>query len=168
MTHLDPELLGDFIRKGAAEVGATFTRPDADWSPIAFIVAPSELVPVPLDEGMGNADDRDVVAMALAAQALMVGATHVGLVLSTWQVLAQEREPDGPPPSEHPDRFEALLVDVISADEERLWIAKIERHDTLPPALSEWDGPSEAGESRFGRYIQPALRAVRDESASNN
>ena len=151
---MTPDHLGDFLQRAAREVGNRFTLPEADWAPMGFILGPDGSMTV--IELLELADDKDVAAIALGALAVVHDAVAVGLVLSTWQVVSATRDIE-PRPSQHPDRFEALVIEVIERARDRIWIARIERRDDGPPALLEFEDAQETGYSRFAEKIAPAL-----------
>lgn len=149
------------MRRGAEDVGSTFTKADDDWSQLAFII-PADFTGLPPIAAMINfADDEEKLRVLhrLAEMARTSSATALGLVLNTWVSIRPTVE--GVRPSQDPNRIERLTLVAMTRTQERFSFADIVRDLSDPPRL-DWEvDPLPEGatfDGLFSDILRPALR----------
>lgn len=125
-------------------VGKQFTKPDDDWSPVAFLFNQKEIYICPV---VFSRKDKDFVMPAVADTIKRVGAVAGALVISQWYTIIQSDSPladttisllNAMGVRNHPDRKEQVSVELFDGINEELWDAEIERYPNKPPTLKPW------------------------------
>lgn len=158
----------DFIKQGVREVGESFENPDDDWMMVSFFVAPDPnegekemLAVMPIFH-----DDKDEIAKIQVLFATQQKARLFGMVSSSWMIINDAAEMTDEEferqmvegIADHPDRIEAVFVQVMDGERSEFWHAKILRDGEQPPAMGEWDGPELDHVGRFVDNMREALR----------
>ena len=119
----------------------TFTKPNADWEPSLLIRRDGKVKCMRFDPCFlaNPRSKRSLFAEVIPNVVNQLDCKEVALVVSTWVVASEDGDklPECAP-SEHPDRFEALVMIAMDPMCEESWLAKIVRDDKLPPTLTEW------------------------------
>lgn len=122
-------------------------------SPFIFIFPrEGEMIPVVPMKG-----DKEAVSMLVQDMCRRVGAIAGAIVAEAWSVtFKEERDWDGTPPSEHPDRVEILQVSLYSKSISRMKAWKIIRNGKAKSLEEHYEQESQIGlESRFfGDYFR--------------
>ena len=94
-------------------------------------------------DGIGLAEfnlDPAEVTQALEEFLEENDVTAWGFWSTTWFVHADDVDAaPGVHPEEHPDRLEAILLRLHAVDRSAIEIARIQRHEGVPPTLGEWE-----------------------------
>jgi hypothetical protein len=161
------DLVTDLVQRGAADI-AHRLEPDEDWQPV--LVGLAEGGPVilafPIIEG---AKDQLVEVLAVIAQAHEFKA--MAILTPVWSVgvhmedSTEEERQDviehglEVPPSQHPDRVEAVMLQTLDAEVMRFYHALITRRPGQHPLLGEWTtfGDQDHVDGRWAR-LRDALR----------
>ena len=179
--------LVDALKLATHEIGKHL-EPDGDWQPVAFCVSRSlGLVPV-MPEQLSDERDKELFCAAVATAIAISRAHACVLVLPAyvvvpgdaagraigdqWKAFEAEhgREPDItelgiPRPTDHPDRVEALVLNVYERERGRMEYAEVIRGGPFP-VLGEWQGLAHDDEGeetlggRFSDAVQGALKQV--------
>lgn len=156
----------DRILAAVRVVGTSFKSPDDDWAPMVF-----EL------NGAGRIDNyspiayfdsplaKDFFTLIVYPVMLRIGrATASALVSSVWTLsevsLADAKVYLRDGIDQHPDRSEAVIVQVATLDHYEEWWAEIKRAKDRPPGLGEWEklAPEVEQVGRMARVPQRALQ----------
>jgi hypothetical protein len=160
------------VAKGGIEANRESLRPDQDWQPVIVgitVDGAAEVIAFPMPPNEG--DNRDVLAAALFALAKQHRFKAMAFVSMVWMVdtqasteaeaqASQEHLAAGGLPSTDPNRREAIIVQAMDAEVQRLHYAFVTRHPDQPPELGEWQHFDEREGSIEGRFagLQEALR----------
>ena len=128
------------LNDGCRRVGAEFTEPDDDWSPMWLVVEKKEASLLTSDA------NKHVMAEAVGVFARRRAAIAIGHLHSSWLVDYQgmsplrakaiQREMEATGTTEGiPERIEVLLLATYSASIAKAWTARILRRDGRPPLL---------------------------------
>lgn len=176
MTEMHPqEDLLEYAKRHAVEDVSDLDDPEDDIMPVFLWMGPygGGLMPC---FPMANSEDKDRIAACMTASLVVARATECVFTSTSWMVEMQ-REPDetGPdmadplggliPPSEHPDRVEAITIMHVGKDRSALARAKLTRHQDRLPDVGPWIGWSGEGAKiggRFGEAIDHGLRMVQE------
>jgi hypothetical protein len=154
-----------------AEITEAFQNNDADYLPVALMRTKNDdFVAMDLSDLL---DDKDALTDLILPTIIgSAGVVEITLVLSSWVVKADLKDGETRadvikrmqilPPSEHPDRVEALVVLGFSRDEEICQIAEINRSSEGPPTLGEFEVISEDDPrgAMTGRFADPLRKAI--------
>lgn len=153
-TPMSLEVFGQHMRNQIERVGQSFTQPDDDWISILHIeTGDRDHMIVGIDgEAFANDFTKDQLAYFLQETITETQAIHYGLLINTWTVVTDDLESGlAYRPSEHPERFETLVVMLADRHHDEMWTAKIIRHENAPPTLTEWEMFPTSG-AYFGRF----------------
>jgi hypothetical protein len=158
------------LAKGGVESNRELLGPEDDWQPVLIGLTETEatVVGFPIMPNL-----KDTLVEVLATIAKQFGFKAMAVVTTVWYVKvavdassltdeereALEREHMNTPPSEHPNRVEAVLIQALDAEVMRFRVAEIERHPDAPPTLGEWKPLGEDNDEYGGRFPD-ALRDV--------
>jgi hypothetical protein len=181
------------------EFGETYLNvPGGDWNPSIWMNEPGKgvialVLPPPFIDG-----DIPKEALAAAMEQLVtkVGCNMAAFSSSSWMVKLEKHEADrakaaredlkrqgrqaatygdldSVPPSQHPNRVEAVVI--YCADEDgrgALSMADITRDEEDRPTLGEWEtkytGPGDDDFQAEGRFVEPLKRAMMRRKAASN
>ncbi len=98
---------------------------------------------------------------------------YAALLMPCWMLNIDMKKPLGETTIEicaelgvrtHPDKIEALWLTVADSTKEKTWYAEVQRYDTKPPTLGEWES-LEGGEStgRMVGVISNALSLIEED-----
>lgn len=163
----------ELMQHQSERIGEEFRDPEEDWWPTAIAMTDTDKMDVMfLDPGFfdGTAEGKDRLVEILVQKIREDGVTTFAFAVSAWHLTIRPEDYDPRDPtfhdlSVHPDRREGLMVHAFNAAEHIFSMAYIERSDTDPPRLSEWDTRDDAGAKAHGRFIEPfreALKAVQE------
>jgi hypothetical protein len=171
----DPLTLDEFrdtLVRGVEENERLFKHPDDDWQPVLMLAQPRGSVAVAQLDTRFFASDEAKNALTFEVLPQLIRQTRaqmIGMVLSTWQRSYGKEESAAvkrglragiiPRPSKDPARIEAVMVTVVSREEEAVLMAEIKRTKDAPPTLEPWDTLPEA--TFEGRFIDPLRIALR-------
>lgn len=145
-------------------VGEQFTKPDDDWMPVAFLYSRKKIKIVGIEMTRGQ---KDGVVPALTAIAHGFKAVRGALVMSVWHHSVVMDSPlkeveiglmDQMGVRNHPDRKEAVQVELYDGKDTEVWMADIIRHVDKPPTLGQWIKIE--GENRSGRFANVLERCI--------
>ena len=108
------------------------SHPEEDWIPTAWYYGPGGPGMAAFD--IDASDLRSALEDFLAKERAMTW----GFWATTWMVDADEAV-SGIRASEHPDRFEALVLQLQTERERALDFARIQRSEDRPPTLGTWE-----------------------------
>lgn len=151
----------EYVRLGARNVGTTFSSPDDDWAPIAFLKNSSGMGVMPLGELMGDENTKELLATEILPKVIKTTQAHtIVLALSAWTVKLEENEDVyGIPPSQHPRRDEQLFIcEYTPYGVGRLAVATINRDGKNPPTLGEWE--DQEHDKMTGMFVDPIVSAL--------
>lgn len=136
------EAFRDSIRQGAEQIRVTLDS-DEDWIPTLFMDAPDGFMAMPLilpdgTELFGQPGLELVTAVIVRAQARLVARIQMGWAANA--VTGDMRRP-----SDRPDRYEVLMLQVAEPGRQELWMAEVTRHTDDSPTLGEWELSEQAG-----------------------
>jgi len=140
-------------------VGRTL-GPEDDWVPVLLVEGSRGRTIVGLSTLFSSEP-----AKAFAAQQLMPAllrleeASGFALVFTAWMTTNEKAEPLLLPPSQDPDRVEAVVVTIADTTEHEVWVAPIERHSDETPTLGPWERIPAVS----GPLVDPLLRAIAPE-----
>lgn len=144
-----------------------FTKPDDDWTPVAFLETPDGQVTMPLAPYMGSPQEKDVLSgMLLPAAITEMKASRLVMVLSVWVGKAKSKEEfeseDFVPPSQQPERVEKVMIMEYTREGiTRSTSALIIRHENAPPTLGEWEDDFENVDRTEGRFVGTIVKALK-------
>lgn len=146
---------------------ATFTSPDDDWSAVMILNVEHQDKPIVVEFDsayMQNEVTLDELAERMRNMILMTQAVSVAIVLSAWMVSLTDEDLQGdeeiPPPSEHENRVEKLIVQVMDASHYEAYSAPILRDDEQPPGLGEWERLDDGNPMHMaGRFVEELMGA---------
>lgn len=160
--------MDDFLNVGKSlvkEIGESFKEADDDWTMWLMLeVKSGEVMVIELPSEWANSDMiKEALGQILAEYAKKVRLLKVGLVSSSWQVEGTKKDLENTlqrvRPSEHPNRFEAVLVVGVDPEIQKMISARIIRTETEPPKLSEWQDMELDGLD--GKMMGPLVKAFR-------
>lgn len=161
----------EHVKASVRRVGLEFKRPDDDWAPVLITEFGEGPRPMALPpEAFESPESKDVLAAAIAAACRIETPHHLAMVTSCWVVKHPLRGQgaraldDVPPPSRHPRRFEAVVIQVADAERIEMHIAPIVRRRRLPPTLDRWELWEEGnkpGDGFSGRFVDDLRHALR-------
>lgn len=148
-----------------------FTKPDDDWSPMAFFEGAKGEGIIPLDQSNLMADDKgkDVLTEILLPNVIEeMRITRIVFILSVWMSPESNRElaesGEYIPPSQRADRREAVfMTEMRHGGVSRQSMAYIVRYADRPPELGEWEELGGGGTpiGYTGRFVDPIVAALR-------
>jgi hypothetical protein len=137
-------------------VGRTLA-PGDDWMPVLLIEGREGRAVVGLSDLLSSEPAKTFAAEELMPALLrQEHARMFGLVITAWVTASEQAEPLLLPPSQDPDRFEAVVASVADAARHEVWVAPIERRADAPPALGQWERLRAAS----AQLVEPLLRAI--------
>jgi hypothetical protein len=159
--------MDEFIDIGKSlveDVGSNFTNPDDDWTMFLMVeVMEGKILMIELPPEWANSDSlKEALAAVLAEYVQHTKLLKIGMISSTWQVAGEgdfEEAMQGRRPSEHPDRFEAVIVVAADPEIQKMTTAKIVRTETEPPVLEPWIEAERVDVA--GRLMGPLIQAFR-------
>jgi hypothetical protein len=96
---------------------------------------------------------RDARTTRATGRRLVETRSGIRQVTTAWVVA----ESDLPvPPSQHPDRVEAVVLSVVDSRRYEVWFAPIERSEDASPQLGEWTKTKAV----TGLFVESLRRAV--------
>lgn len=153
----------NIAQKMPRDLGQTFDAPDDDWMPVMFLRKrkeddSTELIVAAFDPAfVSNATSKDDMARAMGMLVQQARADACAILLSAWMVQIDKEEADEngiPRPSEHPERVESLILQVIDAGHYEAYNATILRDGEQPPALTDWERLDDGtGKNMSGRFV---------------
>ena len=144
-----------------------FTKPDDDWTPVAFMETPDGQVSMPLAPYMGTPADKEILTgLLLPAAITEMKASRIVMVLSVWVGKAETKEEIESehfvPPSQQPGRLEKVMITEYTREGiTRMSSALITRHEDAPPTLGEWDDDLSNAAQSEGRFVEPIVKALK-------
>jgi hypothetical protein len=159
------EEFGELIEGHQGDLAERFDAPDDDWSQFMAIQCVDGSVHVFYIDVLMDPRIKDFLATWIVPRVIReTNARTFGFAFNAWAIdMKQHSERPNTMPSDHPDRFEVL--EVIVAD----WSghmytasAKINRTNTAPPILSDWDARPFDGMK--GRFVDPMLAAMKEQA----
>ena len=150
----------EFAKANAEARQATFTRPLDDW-PMTIVTDHPGEDPLAFDlpgQISNSTPAKRMLARTMGAAALETRPTKLALISSAWMSDASVDERMDIAPSEHPDRFEAVILVVADAEIAEGHTARIRRRRYGPPLLGPWE---EAGRDVMGPLFEPWRDALR-------
>lgn len=170
MIDRSTEVFAEEIKRQVINVGEeTFNSPDDDWiSALFFENGEGEKTYAPLSPELFATDlTKDMLVYVLGQILRDAGARRFALLLNAWRLGTPLGSNDEAPLSkeeglqraqamheewsghyhEHPESVEVLVLQIADQDTAQTWMAEIQRTETDPPTLSEWE--SVPGEGRF-------------------
>jgi hypothetical protein len=115
--------------KRSIEERASVLEPDEDWLPMLDVSGRGGTSRSALAVGGGELG-RVLAELTAEADRWVFSAT-------AWQ--AEDVHDPSVPASQHPDRFEVVLVQAQEDDRQEVWRARIERRERASPVLGEWE-----------------------------
>jgi len=156
-----PEESVEFI-KGISDSFLPQMDPDQDWAPILFVCQENG-DPVAFGLSGRLLDDKERFCRLLpnlVHSQVKSQVTLITLVISSWMVIMEEGEQPADlscPPSEHPDRIEALQIISVAPDDMKVAVGRIIREEGHHPEL-EWEENSfDTMEGRFAEALRRTL-----------
>lgn len=131
-----------FVKGAVEDLSHHFKEPDEDFLPFAFIEGRKEAHILALDTNFFNSPERKRILFSTILPEIYrkVDGEIFAVVISVWLIKRPllstapiER------PSIAPDRIECVLVFCVSADNEAVYTAAINRFPDSPPILSQWN-----------------------------
>lgn len=158
----DTDLLLGMMKNGARDIRETFTSPDADWDPVAFLLLPDDTVTIMgLDpKFLTNDLTKDALVAVICHRITELEPGAVGMIFSTWTVRDLKEKPEIQP-KDHPERREELLLVLVEPDNVQAVTAPIYRDGEQPPALGQWD-EEDTGAVHTGRFINPIINTLKE------
>jgi hypothetical protein len=159
--------MDEFLNVGKTlvkEIGEGFKEPDDDWTMwLLMEVKAGEVMVVELPAEWANSDlMKEAIGRLLAEYAKKVRLLKVGLVSSSWQVEGTKKDLEALQrirPSQHPNRFEAVLVVGVDPEIQKMISARIIRTETEPPKLADWQDMELDGLD--GKMMGPLVQVFR-------
>lgn len=154
----------------AREIGEDFTDPDDDWMPTLLLSNDEQIKIV----GLPFADEIEKKIMFELLVPQMISKFKIngfGFISSTWvskypkeemsaedqALMSEGKRPSGMPEPRHdPNRGEALMVCLVTKEQQESWSAEITRDGVNPPELGEWVISEQS--SMF--LLEPAIKAL--------
>lgn len=162
---MNAEELLEHLKGSVLTIGESFTKPDADWQPIAFSVGPESIGPMALGIAFFDSPEtKDKLVEILKHHIISEKIEVFGLVLGSWRVKVKRKAGRNPeellhvPPSQHPDKEEQLMITVFTAEKVLVATARVERHPDKPPTLSAWE---KSPDSLEGSLVEPFREALK-------
>lgn len=157
----------EVLKATAAMSGEVMENPGDDWGSMIIMIdyEGTTYPPVPLSKMLQAGVPKETIAKQLLPGLVHAAqAERVLFGLSSWTVKGKTGEDLDVPPSEHPDRMEALvLLDITADGVQHMSSAEITRDGVGPPKLGEWHD-SEKPEKSDGLFVSvlvPSLQLVR-------
>ena len=158
----------EWVIKAVRAIEQDFDAPDDDFEAMIVMETKSEqLMIFPAGQLMNSETTKDLMAeVVLPGLIRKHKVSRVVAVLSAWCVqVGKEYDSDSSPrPSEHPDRYEVLLVTEMTAQGvgSDYW-AYINRDPFLiePPSLGEFELQPETA-THEGRFVDPIVAALKE------
>ena len=152
-TNKTPELL-DKILKNLHEQALAHLNEDGEVMPVVMAFSPQEDTKVkvfvyPVGRLMNSPDNKEIIRMMMEETIQKDEVTLVLLITEAWLVKLEAKEMTREKavqlrPSEHPDKQEVVLVNVMTKTKQLIASAKIHRD---PVSLDDFDVVSLTGES---------------------
>jgi hypothetical protein len=137
-------------------VGRTLA-PGDDWVPVLLIEGRDGRTVVGLSDLFSSEPAKTFASQELMPAVLrQEQAQMFGLVTTAWVAKSEPGEPLLLPPSQDPDRMEAVVLTVADATQHEVWVAPIERRSDAPPALAPWERLTAVS----GPLVEPLLQAI--------
>jgi hypothetical protein len=148
-----------YVLSRVREIGESFKEPDEDWDNALVMYAGEENIDetkVLLCDWETEREKLLYGRLIMPAAMRKLKATAYAFVGTTWAVIYERKtltkpteadvmeefekiRENEPPPSEHPNRREQVIVVFgCSTGEQELWMAEIHRTEDEPPTLDEW------------------------------
>jgi hypothetical protein len=141
----DKELVRGLLQRTqrAAEAIGQNLDPEDDWETTAVIAT------LDSERGIGvgilpllftNDEEKDkAFNQTLPSAVAQTGARSIVLVLPSWTVEGPDYDPEGPKPSQHPNRKEILLLTGTTLEYNETRSAEVIRSPDGPPRLGPWE-----------------------------
>lgn len=150
------------IREQVEAVGRSFTKPDDDWSAVCFLFN---------DKGVNIAgidmSEKDAVPAMLTMLARKTKAIAGAMITSIWHTPVDASNPlheieigliNELGVRNHPDRKEAVQLELFDGKDTEIWFAPINRFPDKPPTLGEWEKQELAnGSGRFANLMERCI-----------